>query len=254
MRTVGLLLLTCGALRAQSTDEVAWPAFDLVSLKHDGSPHLTLEAGNGPVTVSMRPFKFLPTKVTCKMPLSAIIETAYGVKTWQLLSPEWVGSEKYDFAGLMPEGTSRETVRLMLRRTLAERFGLKLRREQKASPAYVLVVTAGSNKLNEVLPAPATYRYASGRDRVVAEPGMPLRVLADHLSSATGRPVIDETHLVGFYEIRLTWSWVSAGGEDDSGASGIVSALSQIGLKLVPEKRMIEYLIVERAEKEPIAN
>jgi uncharacterized protein (TIGR03435 family) len=83
---------------------------------------------------------------------------------------------------------------------------------------------------------------------------MPLRTLADHLAWAAGRAVIDETHLTGFYKVRLQWDPVSPSGEDGSGVSGIIGALSQIGLKLVPEKRMIEYLIVERAEKEPTAN
>ena len=135
----------------------------------------------------------------------------------------------------------------MLRRALAERFGLKLRRDPKLASVYSMVVIAGTDKLVEVLPAPATYGYRSGRDRVEADPGMPLRVLADHLSWTAGRPVIDDTQRTGFYKVRLRW-------EPDAEASGIMSALSQIGLKLVPEKRTVEYLVVEHAEKEPTAN
>ena len=92
---------------------------------------------------------------------------------------------------------------------------------------------------------------------------MPLRVLADTLSRAAGKPVIDQTGLAGMYKVRLHWNSDADFGGGAGGPamvrsldtdSGILSAISQIGLKLEPRKKMFDLLVIEKVLKEPTEN
>jgi uncharacterized protein (TIGR03435 family) len=256
-----LWLLAALALASQ---EAPSPAFDVVSVKHSGNTSVVLQAGPGRVTLPTRGFRFTGGKVTCNLPLSSIVQEAYGVRDWQIQGPEWLGVELYDFAAIMPDGTSRENARLMMRTMLADRFGLKFRREPKEFSVYALVAIKGTSKLEEVVPTPETYSYKNVRGGLEAEPGMPLRVLADKLSRPAGKPVIDQTGLTGMYKVRLHWDAdtdVSGGGaggpvmvRNFDTDTGILSAISQIGLKLEARKKMYDVLIIDKVAKEPTGN
>jgi len=47
----------------------------------------------------------------------------------------------------MPEGSGRDAARLMMRTMLADRFGLKLRREPKEFAVYALAAIPGTTRL-----------------------------------------------------------------------------------------------------------
>jgi uncharacterized protein (TIGR03435 family) len=88
---------------------------------------------------------------------------------------------------------------------------------------------------------------------------MPLSALASHLSQSAGRPVLDETGRKGMYKIKLQWNaeppTAAPGAVVRVGTDvGILGALSQAGLKLEPAKRMMDWLIIEKVEKEPTEN
>src|SRR2546423_1563827 len=126
---IGAVLVLQMALPAQQTPR---PAFDVVSLKHVGDTQSNaVQTGPGSFLSNMRPFRFTASTVSCRTMLMTILTEAYDVKTWQVQGPEWLGAEVYELAANMPEGTSRETARLMLQSMLADRMGLKVRRDQK---------------------------------------------------------------------------------------------------------------------------
>lgn len=246
-----LLVLAANALTAQ---EGPPPPFDVVSVKHSGSiGNIVLQAG-GSFTVPTRGFRYTGGKVTCNLPLSSIIQEAYGIKEWQLEGPAWMNVELYDFAAVMPDGTSKETARLMMRTALADRFGLQFHRQPKEFSVYGLVAIPGSSKLEEVSPAPQGYSSRNGRGTLEAEPGMPLRALEGPLTRAAGKPVIDQTGLNGWYKVKLHWEFDPAPGQNAGADSGILSAISQIGLKLTPQKKMLDSLIIDKVAKEPTEN
>ena len=118
----------------------------------------------------------------------------------------------------------------------------------------------GVNKLEEVVPTPVSFGYSMGMDHMEANPGMPLSALANNLSQSAGRPVLDETGRKGMYKIKLYWSadpppTAESGATVRVGAGmGILSALGQAGLKLEPAKRMMDWLVIEKVEKEPTEN
>jgi uncharacterized protein (TIGR03435 family) len=77
---------------------------------------------------------------------------AYRIKPYQLTGgPDWFGgpTEVFDIRATIPEGVSTARVPEMLKALLAERFGLRIRRENKELPVYALVVARGGPKLKE---------------------------------------------------------------------------------------------------------
>ena len=75
---------------------------------------------------------------------------AYSVKRYQISGgPNWLDSERFDIVAKVPEGATKEQVKVMLQNLLAERFKLTLHRETKELPMYALVVGAKGPKLKD---------------------------------------------------------------------------------------------------------
>ena len=64
--------------------------------------------------------------------------------------PDWARRERFEIRALMPEGTTEQDTREMLKTLLVDRFGLKARIEQRAYPVYELVVGPSGPKFSEV--------------------------------------------------------------------------------------------------------
>ena len=74
----------------------------------------------------------------------------YNVHRSQIANePEWVKTEHWDIDGLcnMDGRMNMAQLQPMARKVLAERFGLKLHREQREMPVYALTVAKGGPKL-----------------------------------------------------------------------------------------------------------
>ena len=63
--------------------------------------------------------------------LKEYIATAYAVRDYQVVGPEWMASQRFDIAATLPAGSTQSQVQEMLQSLLAERFGLKLHRDSK---------------------------------------------------------------------------------------------------------------------------
>jgi uncharacterized protein (TIGR03435 family) len=75
---------------------------------------------------------------------------AYGVKRYQVSGgPKWLDSEQFDIVAKVPEGATKQEVKVMLQNLLAERFKLTLHRESKELSVYALVVGAKGPKLKD---------------------------------------------------------------------------------------------------------
>jgi len=155
----------------------------------------------------------------------------------------------------------------MYQALLADRFKLRVRWETKEGPVYALVVAKGGAKfLNTKFPIPD---YAAlGRTPPPSPPCpaglfcmqgyLSMGLVAAWLSESRGvdRPVIDQTGLNGGYYIKIQWMPRQHQTETDGaaplGPSGpsIYDALQQqLGLKLVPAKGPVEYLVIEHIER-----
>jgi uncharacterized protein (TIGR03435 family) len=87
------------------------------------------------------------------MSLRDLIIVAYRIRPYQFPgAPDWMTTEVFDIVATIPAGVSRASVPEMLQSLLAERFGLKIRRENREMPVYALTVAKGGPKLKEAPP------------------------------------------------------------------------------------------------------
>jgi len=140
-------------LHAQaSAADLAGPAFEsaVITANTSGEPvrgRMNFEAAG----------RFTATNVTVRQ----LIETAYRRHAFDQREisggPAWMYTDRFDVVAKAPtehvfdsDGSPRQTW-VMLRRLLADRFKLKVRRENREQPVYVIVVASGGGKLGPQL-------------------------------------------------------------------------------------------------------
>jgi uncharacterized protein (TIGR03435 family) len=90
------------------------------------------------------------------MSIADLLRTAYDVKPFQVAGPDWINNERFDITARMPEGSTKEQAPKMLQALLAERFQLKIHRENRDNNVYALVVAKGGPKMKESVAEPET--------------------------------------------------------------------------------------------------
>jgi uncharacterized protein (TIGR03435 family) len=185
----------------------------------------------------------------------------YSVQKSQIVDePDWVSTERYDIDGLSDaEGQPNiKQVQGLLRKILVERFGLKLHSEQRVMPVYALTVAKGGAKLakstGDPNGQPADYGgNVNGRvSKRFENTSMPDLILT--LLFYAGRPVVDQTGLMGRYEFKLQWTADEARTTEPDAPPGLFTAVQeQLGLKLEAVKAPAKVLVVDKVER-PGAN
>ncbi len=79
--------------------------------------------------------------------MKSLLLAAYRVKAYQLSGPSWMETERFDIVAKIPEGASKDDVRLMLQNLLAERFKLTLHRDRKEMTTWSLAVGKNGVKM-----------------------------------------------------------------------------------------------------------
>jgi uncharacterized protein (TIGR03435 family) len=183
-----------------------------------------------------------------------LLVAAYGVKTYQISGPSWIDSERFDIVAKVPQGATKDDVKLMLQNLLAERFNLTLHREKKELPMYALVAAKNGPKLKESPPddpdakAPAaaapndpkamedfkrtverggdTLKFPPGRGMSMMmmngrahlnAPKQTMEQFAEWLAGQLDRPVVDQTTLTKKYDLALEYAPESTGGRGPMG-------------------------------------
>jgi uncharacterized protein (TIGR03435 family) len=226
---------------------------------------LGFEGGPG----SKTPGRIHYSGVTLKM----ILVRAYAMRPYQILGPGWMDTERYDIDAKYPVETKAEEFGLMLQTLLAERFHLALHRETREMSRYRLVIARrGGPKLSPPQKQPEykddeerkaamekqtrarmeamMSRPHSGPYRSMGHVNSTMARLAESISGYVDRPVTDDTGLEGTYSWSLEWS----PGESADMPSIFAALQEQLGLKLEPAKGPVEFLVIEHAEKTPVAN
>jgi uncharacterized protein (TIGR03435 family) len=122
---------------------------------------------------------------------------------------------------------------------------------------FALVLGKNGPKFKESAPdAAVSGRHGvNGRNQNMTLSKATMEDVAQQLPVYTGRPVIDKTGLTGTYDIKLeaTPSFRINSNLDPSDISIFVAVQGQLGLKLEPQKAMIDVVVVDHVEK-PSAN
>jgi uncharacterized protein (TIGR03435 family) len=191
--------------------------------------------------------------------------------------PAWINSEGYDIEAKSAENTDPNQIWLMWQSLLADRFKLRLHRETRELPGYVLTAAKSGFKLPAAkeascvsFPPGTTPRQIPGKVDCGYVPlllestglrieGRKVRMadLIRELAMVLGRPIIDKTEFTGEFDLNLRFTEDEAiKGLDgplppaDANRPNIFAALEeQLGLRLVPAKGPVEVLVIDHAER-----
>jgi uncharacterized protein (TIGR03435 family) len=174
----------------------------------------------------------------------------------QVAGPDWIKDRefRYDVVAKGPVNATREQLLEMLQTLLDERFNLAMHREPRIVAHYELVVAKRGLKIHPSKPdAPADVKYSRGH---FSSQWMPMFRFTMLLSRQLRQAVIDKSGLTGPYDIDLEWTPDEPNGAlpEVAGPSIFSAIQDQLGLRLEAHKSPIEALVVDRAEKAPVAN
>jgi uncharacterized protein (TIGR03435 family) len=180
--------------------------------------------------------------------LKELIAVAYEAQEGTIAGVSgWMESEHYDLIAKAPPNTPMNTLRLMLRPLLSERFKLATHTEQRTMPVLALVAAKPSARLRaSATPGAQSCRWVGDapqntqrecRNLTMADLALQLPAWN---KSKLGRPVVDSTGLKGPYDFTLNWR--------EPGTT-LTEALDQIGLKLTQRQQAIPVIVVDHAER-----
>lgn len=187
-----------------------------------------------------------------------MISVAYSVHPKQIVNaPDWFSSDQWVIDGVADkEGKlSVPDVQVMLQKLLADRFGLKIKREQLEIPVYALTVAKGGPKLtvSKADPNGLPNQNGNGRGRMQFE-NTTMTTFLLGMQSEFDRPLVDQTGLDGHYDFSLRWTPDTAPVGDVDAPPGMFTAIQeQLGLKVSPVKAPANVLVIEGVTK-PEAN
>jgi uncharacterized protein (TIGR03435 family) len=216
--TLGLTLLASAAVLAQAP--AAKVEFEVASVR----PY-SINQADSSVTLGVR-MDGAQVRIV-GLTMRDLLAMAYRVKLYQLTGPDWIATERYDINAKLPAGVSPEKMPEMVQSLLSERFGVRLHREQKEMPVYVLLVGKPPLRMKESVidpnaPPPtavqvtgtgsaagvsvnlgngSSYTFAGGKfEAKKVNSG----TIAAVLERFTDRPVMDRTELKGTYDFEFT--------------------------------------------------
>jgi uncharacterized protein (TIGR03435 family) len=243
------------------TAVAAWgqrPEFDVASLKPvvlDGADTYTANLG------TYRNGVLAQTNTT----LAECIRFAYEITSDDFVSgPEWIKNKgvRFDILAKTAPDTPRSQALLMLRTLLEDRFKLVLRKEPRVLSYYALTAPAGEHRMKPAQEPPVAGEVSHGLGHIHNNRITTL-MLASLIARFTRTPVLDQTSLPGFFDVKLDWARDNttpsaapnaATPEPADGPSIFEAVQKQLGLKLEKRKGPVDVLVVDHAIQTPMAN
>ena len=218
------------------------------------------------------------------VPVQMVLRQAFSVGDDRIIgAPSWVYTQRWDIqAKVSPEEAPKlaklkhSERMMMLQPLLADRFGMKFHHETRELPVYELVIAKGGSKLkeSEVEAGPGSdpkaphSRLTFGMGNIEGQ-RFSIDNLADALSNAVGRTILDKTGLTERYDFTLHFNPENmppmgaapgtgpdgphAGGgpqQPDSSDPDIFTAVQeQLGLKLVSAKGPVDVIVIDHIDK-----
>lgn len=250
-------LLLSPAFAQPGTGTPGRPVFEVASIKPS---HNT--AGPNRNDIAPGGQRFTATNSSLKL----LIMIAYDVSDRQVSDgPGWLNSEFYDVEAKAERPATRQQIHLMLQSLLADRFKLRIRKQTREVPMYVLTAENYQSHLRENTSGGESRVKRGGGGQLLFE-NAPMSQVTWFLSSRLRSEVVDKTGLTGKYDFEITP--VPTGPENpeptadsavfmppgSDGPSVFMTLIQQqLGLKMTATKGPLEILVVDRAER-PSAN
>jgi uncharacterized protein (TIGR03435 family) len=201
--------------------------------------------------------------------VSWLITFAYSLHANQMIGgPKWLESDKYNLLGRpdTPGQPSREQLKIMFRKLLAERFQLKFHMEKRELAAYTITVLKTEPKFSVSTADPNS---GLGVGFGLTPEGMVLNVRNAPLDSVANalqgnlldKPVVNQTGLTGRYDFSVKFTpdpshlarlgvFSAPATTDLDAPPSIFGAFQQeLGLKLESTKTLVDVMVIERLER-----
>jgi len=175
--------------------------------------------------------------------------------------PGWFESEHYD---INAKGASEATtqagnpfdgqIRQMLQALIEDRFKLRVHREKRRMPVYILVRARADGALGPRFKpvTPDCFKgtipcgFPGGPPGLIRTGAITMDLLAQLLANAADRIVIDRTGLTGGFKIDLEYSPDQTASDKPS----IFTAVQeQLGLKLESAREPVDVLVIDHVER-----
>jgi uncharacterized protein (TIGR03435 family) len=202
--------------------------------------------------------------------VAGLITFAYDVMPFQVIGPRWIREDPFEVDARAAGEASGQQIRLMLQSLLEERFGLVVRREQRAMEHSILVVAREDGRLGSGLAKCQWPKYPPAPKRIRVPPGgvplagtcLPASSIADSVAYSMQAPIVDGTGLAGLWNYQLVFSpsppRTPSGDAAPLPASDQAPPLpialeEQLGLKLKTSRDPVDVLVIE-AVRQPTEN
>jgi uncharacterized protein (TIGR03435 family) len=176
-----------------------------------------------------------------------------------------MNEDKFDIAAETdtPGQPSGDQQRLMVRKLLADRFGLKVQVVHRDFSVYALTVV--KNPPQVIASEPGNYEHGSVNvtDRKDGQTAVQFTYytmpeLADSLMNfIQDRQIVDETRLTGRFNFALliptTTAYGRQGPEEMDRPTAYFGAVQPLGFKLISKRSPLEVVVIEQLDK-PSAN
>lgn len=198
-----------------------------------------------------------------------LIRIAWNVDAEKVYAgPNWLDYDRFEIVARTKPGTKSEALRLMLQTLLEERFNLTVKRDTRATPAYLLTKGRGDLKLkaaNESAAAGGCQQTRPVIDGGIIQFSLQCRNVTMDAFAQTLRPrlsrppqnlsVVNVTGLEGTWDFDIpTSSQLPAGGGSVDSSNSILQAIEKLGLKIESGTAPQPVLMVEGVNEQPSPN
>ena len=211
---------------------------------------------------------------------------------FQATAPSWVLQDRFDLKAKTEKvAVTKDELRLMMRSLLAERFGLVMHFEERTVPVFAMQLTKpgvpgprlrphAADGCSRAVPGPDTVAGPAQSEAVdggypricggllmlddstpthfhIGARDIPIGLISNALSSwgDLGRPVINQTGLVGNYDFALEFTPKrgdpppgSAAPSDAEEPNFLEAIKKQLGLKLEAQKQPVQVLVLDHID------
>ena len=209
-----------------------------------------------PFTADNEPLSRFPTShfYVRNLPLNFILGVAFGVDQRYIDGgPSWLDSQNY-FIDAKVDGDQQLTsdqMKPLLQNLLAQRLGLKVHRESRLVAGFEMIVAKGGPKLQ---PTKGEGSWGQIGPSSLSGSKENAATIAQFLSYAIRQPVVDKTGLTGSYDIHLSYAPLNDPNANSDLPDIFTAIQEQLGLKLVPAKVPVDYLVIDHVDRIPTEN
>jgi len=260
---IGLAALFSGAAFGQAGITVSGtsaPAFEAADVHVSAKSRMPSMAAGG-----LRGTRYLVRQAT----MVDLISLAYDIDNDKILGgPSWLDTYRFDVSARAPAGSAPEQAKLMLQILLAERFSLKLHKDTKELPGFVLSLGSGKPKMKPAADPSAPWGCQGQPQTAPPSPDtIPQQVIDCHsmsmddfarivgqLANNNGNG-LNKTGLDGKWDFTIKWTppaLLARAGAD--GISVFDAVDKQLGLKLEAGKVPQPVLFVDSVNETPTPN